>query len=253
MPRTLAFASDFDGTLCFHKNGYGSSEFRDADKQAVAKFRQAGGLFGICTGRAYEALVNEAAKHFDLDFCIAVSGAAIYDGRSELLWSKAMDLDVVRELYASYRPQVNECLFSTTTYHYAVGEPPAPWPGVRLVPAVNEVPEPVLGFSIETETVEEATQIAAELAERYAGACVGYQNLNSVDVVAPGCSKGTGIAFVREHFGAYSVAAMGDSFNDLPMLEAADVAYTFPYVVEDVRDAADYLVSGVAEALEHFA
>ena len=126
--------------------------------------------------------------------------------------------------------------------------------GIRSVPTfvINQRwaiagAQPVAGF------VQALRQIAAELAERYAGACVGYQNLNSVDVVAPGCSKGTGIAFVREHFGAHSVAAMGDSFNDLPMLEAADVAYTFPYVVEDVRDAADYLVSGVAEALEHFA
>lgn len=251
MTQPLAFASDFDGTLCFHDEP-NTHEFREADLQAIKDFQASGGLFGICTGRVYGSLVLQAGPIVSQDFCIAASGAAIYDAQGALLWGKPLERAVVRELYDSYQGSVRDCIFLVGEDYWLLNAPSAPWPGIHVADSFDELADPFFGFSIETVTVEQAAQIAREIAERYEGRCVGYQNLNSVDVVAWGCSKGTGVNYVREHFGARAVGGMGDSFNDLPMLNAADVAYTFPQSDVLVRDAADHLVSGVAEALEHF-
>ena len=48
------------------------------------------------------------------------------------------------------------------------------------------------------------------------------------------------------------IAGIGDSFNDLPMLEAADVAYTFHKSPQTVKDQAGCVVSSLVEALDDF-
>ena len=87
---------------------------------------------------------------------------------------------------------------------------------------------------------------------RYGGSIEGFQNLGSVDVVAKGCSKGAGVSVVREALGLSCMVGIGDSYNDLALLKAADVSYTFHSSPQEVRDVATYVVEDLAEALEHF-
>ena len=105
-----------------------------------------------------------------------------------------------------------------------------------------------LGFASQ----ERAASFVAGVGERLGGRVAAFQNLNSVDVVPAGCSKGTGLAIARERFGLGLVGGIGDSFNDLPLLGEADVAYTFNRAPEVVRAGADVLVDDVAEALADF-
>ena len=73
--------------------------------------------------------------------------------------------------------------------------------------------------------------------------------MRQVDVVAAGCSKGTGMCKVREIFGIDRFGGIGDSYNDLPLLQAADVGFTFPDAPEELREAADEIVLSVSEAI----
>ena len=50
----------------------------------------------------------------------------------------------------------------------------------------------------------------------------------------------------------FGMAGMGDSYNDLPMLEAADVSYTFPKAPAVVQDEATCVLDSIAAALEDF-
>ena len=45
-------------------------------------------------------------------------------------------------------------------------------------------------------------------------------------------------------------AAIGDAWNDVSMIEAADAGFTFDYAPEDVQGKADYVVGSIAEAIE---
>lgn len=48
------------------------------------------------------------------------------------------------------------------------------------------------------------------------------------------------------------IAGIGDSFNDIPSLDAADVAFTFHRCDERVKQHADYIVDSVEQAIAIF-
>ncbi len=246
------FASDFDGTLHFWDHPEPVVARRDLD--AIAAFRAAGGLFGVCTGRALHPLLMHSEGCIDFDFYITISGAALFDGEKRPIWNKTLPQDVVREAYERYAAQLTEGEFQivvATDSYWVVGEGKTAFPLPR-VSSFDEIEGPFSGFSIETVTVEAATAYATDLASRYAGILEAHQNLNSVDVVPAGCTKGTGLAWIARHFGATLTAGMGDSFNDLPLMRAADVAYTFNSAAPEVRAGASVLVNHASEAIYDF-
>ena len=71
-----------------------------------------------------------------------------------------------------------------------------------------------------------------------------------MDIVCKGNSKGTGIKFVKKYLKANKIYGIGDSYNDLPMLETVDVSFTFHSSPESVQKQATHLVSGIAEAID---
>ena len=80
---------------------------------------------------------------------------------------------------------------------------------------------------------------------------VKLPNTSVVDVVGSDCSKGTGLAAVKEKLAIHTMGAIGDSYNDTPMLKAADISFTFSYAPEPVQQAAGHIVSSVREALSY--
>ena len=55
---------------------------------------------------------------------------------------------------------------------------------------------------------------------------------------------------MRETYGEIKLYGIGDSINDLPLLEASDVSYTFPYAPKVVQDKATKVVETIVDALE---
>ena len=85
-----------------------------------------------------------------------------------------------------------------------------------------------------------------------------FQNLDSIDIVSKGCSKGEAIKRVREHFHIKTFAGIGDSYNDLPMLEVAGLSVAAGNAVEDVKKVCDVVTKAdnnegvIAEIVERF-
>ena len=97
---TKLFASDFDGTLHFWDHPEPLVAPRDLD--AIASFRAAGGLFGVCTGRALKALTMQTEGQIDFDFYITTSGAALFDGNQQPIWRKTIPRETVQEMFEYY-------------------------------------------------------------------------------------------------------------------------------------------------------
>ena len=55
---------------------------------------------------------------------------------------------------------------------------------------------------------------------------------------------------MRETWGDVKLYGIGDSINDLPLLRASDVSYTFPYAPEEVQREATKVVPTIVDALE---
>ena len=244
-----AMASDFDGTLFFGIGGraHPLHRFLPRDIEAIRTFRAGGGLFGVCTGRPLGAVLADAGRDLSFDFAITSSG--IPD-------------DDVRALLDATRGQTARPPFIALESGYLVlggasipGLPKGFLKRLRVVSSVDEAlsmghgGDGVQVISLGFGTQERAARFVAGVGELLGGRVSAFQNLDSVDVVPTGCSKGAGLAVARQQLGLGLVGGIGDSFNDLPLLDEADVAYTFNRAPEAVREGADVLVDDVAGAL----
>lgn len=250
-----ALASDLDGTLLLH-DGDGDGErwrghFLPEDVAAIERFQGAGGLFGMCSGRAYAALVPELERGgVHPDFSIVMSGAAIVDGTGKVLFERSFSLDLALRIYDDLRPLVeNHLLIQADEDYYDLGH--MDFPGVRHVESYQGLEgRSIHGMAGDFATEALAAKVCAQVNERYGDVVFAAQNMNNVDISPAGCSKGSSLLRAKELFGVDLFAGIGDSYNDLTMLEAADVAYTFHRSPEQVRAAADLLVDTEAEAIE---
>lgn len=69
------------------------------------------------------------------------------------------------------------------------------------------------------------------------------------EIMPRGCSKASAMEMVAERLGVpmEQTVAIGDSSNDIPMLECAAVAIVMGNAAEDVRDKADFVTTDVDE------
>jgi len=109
-------------------------------------------------------------------------------------------------------------------------------------------------LSVHTESLEDAAALSTSINERYGDKVEAFQNVIEIDIAPKGCSKGKGVMALREHmkdaYGDFTLFGIGDSINDLPLLEASDVSYTFPYAPEICQRKATKVVDTIVDALE---
>ena len=245
----VGFASDIDGTLVrVPAAGVGRR-----DREAIRRFQAAGGLFGVNTGRNLEGMLRAlpARSGVACDYAVLCTGACVLGRGGVPLFEHRLPNDVVAEILGRHVPRACVALVVADRY----------WTTSRLAGAARlvtpfayaeslaDVPEPVFGLSLLLPTEGAARRVAASIRRELSAVASCHLNRTSVDVVGAGCSKATGLAVVRREMGLRSVATIGDSHNDLPMLEAADVGFTFCNAPATVRAAATHTVASVAEAL----
>lgn len=254
-----ALASDLDGTLLLHdgRDDVGSGVvaarrgyFLSGDLEAVGRLQAAGCLFGICSGRPVAALMPELEQGgIHADFIVAMSGAVIVDGTGRALFERSLDFGFARKLYDELSPLVeNHLLIQADDSYYTLGS--LDFVGVRHLEDLSALEgRAVHGLAGDYGTEERAAEVCEHINERYGDQVFAAQNVNNVDISPAGCSKGSSVLRAKELLGIDLVAGIGDSYNDLTMLEVADVSYTFHRAPERVREAADVLVDTEAEAI----
>ena len=239
-----AMASDFDGTLYFM---FKEEHYRPEDIRAIHAFQEQGGLFGICTGRSLQGILDV----FDpvrFDFYIIASGAYVLDRDLHVLSKTCIPYELMKEIYDRYQADLKIIIHANDTVYCLQERRPLQ----IFVEDMEEMRQADLyGLSFATGSQEEAGRIAAEVNALYGHTVTAYANVRNVDIVSGDCSKGKALEIVRKAYGITSLAGIGDSYNDIPMLQAADVACTFPYAPQAVQDMADYVVESVAQALTH--
>ena len=80
-------------------------------------------------------------------------------------------------------------------------------------------------------------------------AVLPYNGLWAVDFTLAGVDKASGIARVGQTLGVNptNIVAVGDSYNDLPMLEACGFSVAMGNAPPEVKDAAEFVAPSVAE------
>ena len=245
------FASDFDGTLYFYK---ADVKLPPENVEKIREYQAAGHLFGLCTGRQVGGLTPFITGFVKPDFYITSSGANIVDGSMKPILKRGVERSVADALVKELLPrgyrltldvEGDICVFAEMDY-----------PGkYYIITGVDDAPEGLIHqVSIHTESLEDAAALSASINERYGEYVEAFQNVIEIDIAPRGCSKGKGVQalrdYMRDTLGDFTLYGIGDSINDLPLLEASDVSYTFPYAPEICRQRADKVVDTIVDALE---
>lgn len=241
--------SDFDGTLHYRDGKYGY--IRDVDRQAVTKFRRDGNCFAICTGRPLSGLLRDVRDNLKTDYYITSTGAMI-----------SSHDDVPKKIIMENRIQASDCISLQERFHeegvlfihaenavHTFAWTDKGYPDQHVLHDLKALDEMhITGISIYCESEEISRKITDAINQDYQY-IAAFQNRNWLDVVKNGTSKGNGALYLKNYVHADLLAGIGDSYNDIPLLQAADVAFTFHTSPDEVKKEADYLVDSESEAI----
>lgn len=257
-------ALDLDGTLVG-----GDLVIRPRVREAIARARAAGTTVTIVTGRMFAA-TKPYAQTLGIDGAVVCyQGAAIFEvATGALLRQTPVRRDVTREVlaWADEHGVHAQCYEEDRLYVQSVNRFSKRYTDLAKVEPVV-VPSLAAYFadrpSIKIVLVDDPDNSARHLAalapllgER---AYLTRSHVDFVEVLDPDVNKGEALAFIAEHYGSPLAATMavGDAWNDLPLLQAAGIGVAMGSGPPELLERADAIVAdvandGVAEAFERF-
>lgn len=254
MSKKYLLATDFDQTLC-HWN---DDMVDDGDKAALRRFREAGNIVAVITGRTYNSsrLAFSETDFYEMDICFCLSGALCVSAEGKVIYDKRADGKHLSELIEYFRNTGARYLA------YDVGcvsgrfdiDGDADFP-----PTVSK--EDALHFDSFTslnagyDSIETAKLRAAEISELFGDVITPLQNERAVDMPPTGINKAVAAGICAEMYGidADNVFTVGDNYNDISMVSAYhgcamengpdELIAVAERKVHRVRELIDYIMS----------
>lgn len=270
-------ALDLDGTLFDN-----SSRISERNLTAIRSITDKGLHVVISTGRPFEGIPFDQIKGTGINYAITANGSGIYEiSTGKCLYENAMDEELVT-------PILNFLL--TRDIHmdaFIGGKGYTPIQCVETAQKLT-VPSSIKNYIITTRTrldnilqfihenqlkvqkmtlnfypAADGTLIDRETVRKFlvsnpsiTTVCGGYNNLEFTRADA---NKGVGLRKLAEILGVNPDATMaiGDTENDLAIIEAAGIGVAMGNATDAVKARADYVTTtntkdGVAAAIEHF-
>lgn len=257
------FVTDMDGTLLNSQN-----EITDAVKKSVRRAVENGVIFTIATGRMYASALPYI-QELGIDVpVITYNGALIKYASGKEVFASYLDDGLVKKLvdYANSRG-LHIQLYSDDRLYYAEENASSKLyrctagvqghsVGKNLYKYMKNVPKLLIIGKNPAETDMTVREIEAQ----FAGEIVAVKSTPIyVELIKPGINKATAIARLAGHYNIpqEAILAIGDSNNDITMLEAANYGVAMGNANEDVKKIAGYQVAdcdhdGVKEAIDRF-
>ena len=270
-------ALDLDGTLFDN-----SSRISERNLTAIRSITDKGIHVVISTGRPFEGIPFDQIKGTGINYAITANGSGIYEiSTGKCLYENAMDEELVT-------PILNFLL--TRDIHMDAFIGGKGYTPVQCVETAQKltVPSSIKNYIITTRTrldnilqfihenqlkvqkmtlnfypAADGTLIDRETVRKFlvsnpsiTTVCGGYNNLEFTRADA---NKGVGLRKLAEILGVNPDATMaiGDTENDLAIIEAAGIGLAMGNATDAVKARADYVTTtntkdGVAAAIEHF-
>ena len=270
-------ALDLDGTLFDN-----SSRISKRNLTAIRSITDKGIHVVISTGRPFEGIPFDQIKGTGINYAITANGSGIYEiSTGKCLYENAMDEELV--------PPILNFLLTRDIHMDAFigGKGYTPVQCVETAQKLT-VPSSIKNYIITTRTrldnilqfihenqlkvqkmtlnfypAADGTLIDRETVRKFlvsnpsiTTVCGGYNNLEFTRADA---NKGVGLRKLAEILGVNPDATMaiGDTENDLAIIEAAGIGVAMGNATDAVKARADYVTTtntkdGVAAAIEHF-
>ncbi len=272
MPRRL-ISTDLDGTIVFN----GTIPLRD--REAMARWRAAGNLLVINTGRSVSALEHVVVPMgLEFDNAILYTGSVIVDEDIRVRRSTALPPGVVEDILDFVEGAPGVAVFTTgldedLLIYDTIGSGSDLLTLFRPATRRDLDGREVIGVPMRFTDPEMASRTETYLRRRWDGQAVGFRNQDFIDVVSASASKGAGLrqlvaslseppaqdpagdvasdsAGVSEPAELIETWSIGDSWNDITMHQAADHAYALPWSPPEVVEQCDGTVSSLADLID---
>lgn len=235
--RDTILLSDLDGTLLSSK-GCVSEQNRDA----IAAYIQRGGMFGISTGRgAWNARALLPGLPINAP-SIVLNGAGIYDYQAgAFLYARHADKRVLLPLVAwclKHTPLVDIQVYTEEEIYYVSDPSTVNGPFLALhepycfgeISDLSEMPIfkcLCFGPTADLQRIEAYASASPELSGGFY--CVHSSTdiigrVEYIEFMPKGINKGIAVTELKKQYPQRKVIAIGDYWNDLEMLQNADVS-----------------------------
>lgn len=246
-------ASDYDGTLYF------GNKISSRNLWAIRKWRRKGNKFGIVTGRSGESITQALKENrLKVDFLVCNNGGVVFDGDGNLLKRFEIDYDVAQDLMMKIRKMDCNSFVVNDGFRRAKEVVNAHHEDKKYGSydssfCVQDIMDGkrVCQIVISLNDDDLGKKIAEYINETYKGYVSAYVNIKCVDIVPYDISKADGLAYIEKHYGykKEDIYAIGDSYNDLPMLQAFHSG-TLHTARKEIIEQSEMVVSDVAEYMK---
>lgn len=258
---------DLDGTLLNRE-----TKLSAVNKAAVQKAVSAGRQIVLNSGRGFlsmDTFVRAAELKKEGVYGIAYNGGCVYKTLDfELIFEHRLDAELAKRILASIKTlntdKASPIVYSgaqliiekwddwTSTYTDFTEATPLMLPYTALSQDISKI--------IVSGENAELQRIADHLEPFNNEVTVCFSHGSLLEIINIATSKGLAHKALAEYLNIpiAETIAIGDSYNDIPMLEAAGLGIAMANAADEVKAAADYITKldnhdgGVAEVIEKF-
>ena len=261
-------AVDLDGTLL--KN---DKSLSPATVEAVEHAAACGLEVAIATGRTLCEFSHLLRQLPAIRYAVACTGASLLDCRTgqelafsplsaadlRIAWQRLQSFQVLFEVFQDGKIYVDEAKMPNLPYYMSASRNPG------LAGTRTGMPGFAAWLETQTKPAAKVHMFFPDSAEREAAwdairdldAFICCSDDADLEIMARGVNKGTGLARLAQylHLDSSQVMAVGDSGNDLGMLQYAGVRAVMANGAEDLKELADIITDtnerdGVARLLQ---
>lgn len=247
-------ASDFDGTL------FREQTISREDREAIRRWRAAGHVFGIVTGRGREMLLQDAAPFaVPCDFLVCNNGADVYGADARSLYRAPLPKGVADILLKHPGAAACRlCVFFAGPSFYGHAEKTSAWivknVSLPLLPPQELARLPgVHQISLAYAEPEQAEAAIPALSRSLKGKAALHRSGVCIDITAPDVSKAAGMEhlLMLRRWETAEVLVIGDAGNDVPMIRRFG-GYAVDNAGQEIRETAKGVYPSVGHMLlEH--
>ncbi|WP_164491623.1 HAD family hydrolase [Staphylospora marina] len=251
------FVSDLDNTLFTE-----GKTVREEDRRAIRRLAESGVRICLASGRMDKELLCVAEELGVSCHRISQNGAFVYTQSGESLLSVHFEGNLARRLFEESL-KTGVAVFLSTEDRMLVPRMTEQIRAIehRMLFPVEENPRVFdeIGRSLKPSKIcligpiERLLSLRSLVNDMVPGQVDTFiSDRDCLDLMPPGISKGNALRILREHLGIRpeETVTIGDSYNDISMLESVPHSFAMAHADEEVKRRAARTAESVAEAVE---